>query len=207
MTQTPSDSSINARLQRIEQRLDEMQRRTMSNLSVTTDAGVKVLEIQADSATIRTPAGDALLVTATLPQWGFREPWAPITAFPTSAFSSSSDSPDPAVYSTMSTARFKPTSAKLLGGTLAYRLSSAPTATCEFRVQYRINGGSLIDIAASHGSTTSGTAVQFTWEYIFPVDVYDDDITLEFQARLAGPFDPLLDAAFFSPFRLYGVGV
>lgn len=188
----------------LEQRLQEMRRRTLSSLAVTNPAtGVKVLEVATDRVTFRGNTGGGILQSAISPRWGFDAPWGSTVAFSSAALGSSSGVADLSVYEPYVTARFRPSNARLLGTTTTTILSSTG-ATCDTRVMYRVNGGSQVQITAGIFSTTSTVAVKHSWEYLWPADYFNSVIDLEFQARLSGTFDPLSDFVFHGATRLYG---
>lgn len=192
------------KLAQLEQRLQEMRRRTISTLSVTNpDTGVKILEIGDNRVTFRANTGRPIFQSDKDPRWGLAVPWGSTVAFPVEAFGSSSGVADISVYEPYMTARLRPNNPRLLGGTTT-RVVSSIGATCNTRVMYRVNGGSQVQITAADYTTTSTVSVRNAWEYLWPGDYFDDVIDVEFQARLSGTFDPINDFIFHGASRLYG---
>lgn len=82
MSLTPKQDSIDKRLNALDAAIDEFERKTLSNLSVTDpNTGVKMLVVDKDSTngrpriTVKDSAGDILLLNDTLGAgWGLRAP-------------------------------------------------------------------------------------------------------------------------------------
>lgn len=193
------------KIQRLEQRLIEMQRRTMSTLTVTDPvSGVSMVQIRNGQVILTDQAGFAILWGSKLPRWGYEMPWTNYVAFPSAATGAPLLSETAGVFVDFSTARLRPSSARLKVATLCRVNSVTVGATIDTRCTYSINGGADTVIAASVFSTTSTSSVSNTWDFVWPSDLFSSVVTLRFQGKLSGSFDAVNDSGNLSPYRIYG---
>lgn len=201
--QTPRSDTTAAVMAQVEQRLAEMQRRTMSTLTVSNLNGA-MLDVGDGHVIFRHPADGTVLLANDPTQWGYDAPLAATTVFSSAPFSSSSDVANISNYNVYARARLYPQSPRIRISTRTYRVVTNPSVVCEFRCVYRLNGGSDTVIAESQGATTATSATEHNWEFIWPASNYFGAlIELDFQARLQGAVVGG-DALFHSPSRIYG---
>lgn len=198
--QSPTDPDP---LARIEQRLAEMQRRTMSTLTVTNPAdGVAYLDISGSRLRMRDSNGTFILANQGPPSWGYLNPWQNYVLFPFQPPVISNALTGPMQNTALAT--LYPNQARM-SFTVTTVVSSSTGGIADTQVVYTVNGGSPVTIAASVGTTASTTGVTSSWEYVWPADYFGDKIKVMFQARIRpGTGDPLNDYAIYAPSRLYG---
>lgn len=198
--QSPTDPNP---LARIENRLAEMQRRTMSSLDVTNPVdGITYLHIATGQVWMYDSNGTLILANQGSPNWGYLNPWQNYVLYPS----------QPPVISNALSGGMQNTALGTLypnqprmSFTVATRVSSSTLGVADTQVVYTVNGGSPVTIAASIASTTSTTAVTQSFEYVWPADYFGAKIQIRFQARIRpGTGDPLNDFAVYAPSRLYG---
>lgn len=190
-------------LTRIENRLAEMRRRTISTLTVTNPAdGIAYLEVGGGRVTMRDGNGTVILLGNLPPEWGYQNPWANYTLSPTQQGASSLAVTGP--MQTTSWATLYPNQPRIKV-TVNTKVGSTTGGIADTQVAYTVNGGSPTVIPASVAASSSTSFVSSSFEYVWPADYFGDKIQVLFQARIRpGTGDPLLDTATFSPSRLYG---
>lgn len=189
---------------RIERRIDEMYRRTMSSLTVTNpDDGVVYLEINPTRAALRDPNGTFILYSNAAPEWGYNNPWQNYPLMLTQQSASSLVGSGP--FATAVWATLYPNQPRMRFTTQA-KVATSTGGIGDYQVAYTVNGGAPTVIPGSSGSTSSLTFVASSFEYTWPSDLFGDRVQILYQCRIRpGTGDPLTDVAWFSPSRLYGV--
>jgi hypothetical protein len=187
------------RIAAMERRLDEMQRRTMSTLSITNPVdGITYVQINDGQVWIYDSNGTLILAGAS--SWGYLNPWQNYVAFPATP-PLISNALTGAMQNT-ATATLYPNQARMFF-TVTASADSVTGGIADVQVTYTVNGGSPVLIADSVNET--GTTVTYSFEYVWPADYFGDRINILFQARVRpGTGDPLNDMAIFGPIRLYG---
>lgn len=190
-------------LVRIENRLAEMRRRTISSLTVTNpNDGIAYLEIASDRVIMRDPHGSVILLGNLSPEWGYNNPWQNYTLSPTQQGASSFALTG--AMQTTSWATLYPNQPRIKF-TVNTKVDSSTGGVGDTQIAYTVNGGAPTVIAASVASTTSTSFVSTSIEYLWPADYFGDRIQILFQARIrSGTGNPLLDSVVYSPSRLYG---
>lgn len=189
---------------RIERRINEMYRRTMSSLTVTNPAdGIIYLDIAADHAIIRDPNGSLILYANSAPEWGYNNPWQNYPLMLTQQSASSLGVSGP--FTTTAWATIYPNQPQMRF-TVQTKVGSSTGGVGDYQVAYTVNGGAPTVIPASVGSTTSTTFVTTSFDYVWPSDLFGDRVQILWQARIRpATGSPLVDTVAFSPSRLYGV--
>lgn len=190
-------------LARIENRLAEMRRRTISTLMVTNPAdGIAYLEVAGGRVIMRDGNGTIILLGNLRPEWGYQNPWANYTLSPAQLGASSL-----AVTGSMQTtswATLYPNQSRIKV-TVNTKVDSSTGGIADTQVAYTVNGGAPTIIPASIAESASTSFVSSSFEYLWPADYFGDRIQVLFQARIRpGTGNPLVDTATFSPSRLYG---
>lgn len=187
------------KLTALERRLDEMQRRTMSTLSVTNPVdGITYVQISNGQVWIYDSNGTLILGSAS--SWGYLNPWQNYVAFPATP-PLISNALTGAMQNT-ATATFYPNQARMFF-TVKATSDSVTGGIVDVQVSYTVNGGAPVLIADSVNTTAS--TVTYSFECVWPTDFFGDRINVLFQARVRpGTGDPLNDMAIFGPIRLYG---
>jgi hypothetical protein len=189
------------RLARIERRLAEMRRRTMSTLTVTSSVDNQAYVVIRNDDVWLLDKNDTLYLTnARPPRWGYDNPWQIHCMFLTNQ-----DPPpgaDVEVMTDSSVAVFRPNHAKITV-TTSTKVQGDPDGIAEAQAVYQVDGGAPVLIPASVFSTTSHSAVLNTWSYSWPADYWDNVIRLRFQTRIQ-PGAIGFHRAAHGPVRLYG---
>lgn len=198
--QSPTDTNP---LARIEQRLAEMQRRTMSTLTVTNPVdGITYLRVSGGHVYMFDSNGTLILGNVGPPSWGYLNPWQNYVLFPSQPPVISNALSGPMQNTALSV--LYPNQARM-SFTVTTKVASSTGGVADTQVVYTVNGGSPVTIAASVASTTSTTGVTQSFEYVWPADYFGDKIRISFQARIRpGTGDPLNDYAIYAAARLYG---
>lgn len=190
-------------LGRIEERLAEMQRRTMSTLDVTNPAdGITYLHIARGQLGMYDSNGTLILANSSTPGWGYLNPWQNYTMFPAQppAISNALSGP----MQTTALATLYPNQARMFF-TVTTKVSSLTGGIADTQIVYTVNAGSPVTIAGSVANTTSTTGVTASFQYLWPADYFGAKIKIMFQARIRpGTGDALNDFAIYAPSRLYG---
>lgn len=199
---SPNDED---RIDWIARRMDEMERRTMSTLTVTNPVdGIAYLDIQGGHVRIRDGAGSSIMDTVAAPGFGYVSPLQNYVMFFNLPPLVAAGFSGPLV--TTASATFSPNQARLNITTVVY-VESDTGAVADYQISYTVNGGSPVVIPGSVSSTsTPWTPITLSYSYAWPGDYFTSTIKLLFQARIRpGTGDPALDDVIFSPLRLYGV--
>lgn len=190
-------------LARIQTRLAEMRRRTVSTLTVTNPVdGIAYLEISGNRVIIRDGNGAVILLGNLAPEWGYNNPWQNYTISPTQQGASSFALTG--ALQTTSWATFYPNQPRVKF-TVNTKVDSITGAVADTQIAYTVNGGVATVIPGTEASTSSTTFTSSSFEYLWPGDYFGDRIQVLFQARIRpGTGDPILDSVIYSPSRLYG---
>lgn len=194
------------RLSLLEARVAEMQRRTMSSLTVTNPTdGIAYLQVTTGHVRLRDQTGSTILDTAASPSFGYAKPLQNYVGFVQLPSIASAGFVGPLVKATSAT--FRPNAARLNVTTLAF-LETSTTGIGDYQVQYTVDGGAPTVIPASVGVIQPAAAFTqqlLSWSYVWPSDYFGHKIELQFMARVRpATGDPLLDDILITPLRLYG---
>lgn len=194
------------RLSLLEARMAEMQRRTMSSLTVTNPTdGVAYLQITSGHVRLRDSTNSLILDTAAAPSFGYAKPLQNYVGFVQLPSIASAGFVGPFVKATSAT--FRPNAARLNVTTLAF-LETTTTGIGDYQVQYTVDGGSPVVIPGSAGTIAAAAAFTpqlLSWSYVWPADYFAHKIELQFMARVRpATGDPALDDILITPLRLYG---
>lgn len=194
------------RLTLLEVRLAEMQRRTMSSLTVTNPAdGIAYLQVTAGHVRLRDSTGTPILDTAAAPSFGYAQPLQNYVGFVQLPSIASAGFVGPLVKATSAT--FRPNAARLFVTTLAF-LETTTTGIGDYQVQYTVDGGAPVVIPGSVGTIAPASAFVpqlLSWSYVWPADYFSHKIEIQFMARVRpATGDPALDDILITPLRLYG---
>jgi hypothetical protein len=191
----------------IEGRIRELQRRTLSNLTVTDPDADTIFRVEDGLVTVTGTDGNFILWTTRPPQWGFANPWANYVMYPSQPIGAADAAYVNGVWVSNGNARIRPQHARLKV-TTATRAIATAGARVELKASYTVNGGPTVDILESMHSTlnTAGATITNSWEYVWPVDYWDDVITLSFRSRYVGTVAGG-DATYHGPTRFYGAAL
>lgn len=191
------------RVARIEARLEEMRRRTVSSLTVTN--GVTYLKVANGRITLRDGNGGAILDTAPSPAFGYNQPLQNYTVFPVLPPATSDSFQGP--YRNTMVTRFRPNQPRMEISTTSEFFNDidvSSTGIADWQLVYTVNGGSPVTIPGSSGSLLAWGITTQTYSYTWPADYFSSIILLQFQARIRPGTGTVNDGIGYAPSRLYG---
>lgn len=193
---SPGNDDIEAQLAALEQYLDELDRKTRSNLSVTNPVtGIKNLEVnQTDGVTLRDDNGN-IIFGANVSQWGFKAPRMPMPVYPTQVASGLLFADTTTWVTFWQTSTF--VNAPVLQLAYRYKDFSPSGGTSQCRVVYNVGAGDVI-ITDSIDSFINPTNQQKYAEFTWPTDIYDTEVNIYLQGRMsAGTGNMAVSPVFF----------
>lgn len=191
------------RLSRIRARLDEMQRRTMSSLTVTNPVdGIQYLAAGTGHVYLFDPHGTLILASQGGTQWGYLNPWQDYVMFqakPTGSAFAFTGALQTTLWATL-----YPNQPRMQF-TVDTQVNSSSGAIADTQVSYTVNGGSPVTVPVSVAATSSTTRISTSFTYLWPSDLFGAKVRVSFQARIrTGTGNPALDSVVYAPTRIYG---
>lgn len=184
----PTGDDFDAKVAELERFLEELDRRTYSNFTVTNPAtGVKNLEVGPTSngyvVRLRDDNGNTLYGNeTTVADWGITGYRMPLPMYPTIPASGLAFGTTTTWVTTWETSTFVNTA--VIQGRYIYQDVSPSGGTSEFRVAYDTGSGLVAMTESVVSAVNPGvTAKQFT--YSWPSDFYDTEVKIYFQCRFA----------------------
>jgi hypothetical protein len=195
------------RLDRLEQRFAEMQRRTMANLTVTNPADGQTYLRVSGAPQLYDSTGASILLAASSGSWGYSNPWQNYVMFPVEPPGGYAiaggfvDSHVATLYPNQP--RIYITAKALLTN---IDPSAEPTgAIADWQTVYSVDGVGSTPIPGLSGTTsTPEVSVVQSVTYLWPADYFNHRIQIRFQARIRSGTGNGDDYTRLSPTRVYG---
>lgn len=184
----PTASDFDARVAELGRFLEELDRRTYSNFTVTNPAtGVKNLEVGPATAgryqlRLRDDNGNTIYGNDTTEDWGLVGYRQPMPMYPTVPASGLTFGTTTTWVTTWETQTFVNT--RNMQIRYIYNDVFASGGTSEYRVAYDAGAGLVVmtgSLVSAVVSTLSGKQFSYTW----PADFYDTEVQIFFQCRMA----------------------
>lgn len=176
---------FNARVAELERFLDELDRRTHSNFTVTNPSSqVKHLEVGPINGQYQVVLRDdnGNTIYGTDPNWGLAGPKFPLPMYPSVPATGLVFGTTSAWVNCWQTTTFVQTSNMQIS--YRYKDFSPSGGTAELRVAYDAGAG-LVTMSESVVSAVAPPHSVHSFSYTWPADFYDTEVDLFFQARMA----------------------
>jgi hypothetical protein len=201
-------ASSSDRLDELERKLAEMQRRTMSSLSITNPSNnVSMVNINQSYTALNDKNGATILYSATSSHWGYSNPWQNYVVVPSAP-------PSGSVFAggfvDSQVAYFWPNQPRMLLTIKTVMTNIDPSveptgAIGDWQVVYSVDGVGSTAIPGLSGSTsTPEVTVTQSASYLWPADYFNHKIQLRYQCRIRPGTGNGDDYMLVAPTRLYG---